>query len=329
VWRCDCLWEWKHTCTTPSHCTCPLTTDERRVSYWANEGCCRYHGTNVENDTTELLKTLIFHNEMDVLLRISSHPLVHQEYRFSLLGVHNDDKEYGWAEIMRTTLEAYITLNVFYLKPETHDPQRKSAQGRDWIDYRRTSSYQKMLIHCTRECAFNTYTCPHRKFFGVPQGMYRNYPPWCPGKRLLYGCVTLQALRKNGMKTYLPTLSDIPVVVNYLGVKGLPPELALTILEFAEYVPYGKLDIADDPLHPENEMELRRYLSYYWQLLVRCDMLAKAGGKRISWINEVKEVIWQLWGEDFPKMVKFRYGEPENAWEESDIQEPYRRFDFI
>jgi hypothetical protein len=121
--------------------------------------------------------------------------------------------------------------------------------------------------------------------------MYRNYPP---KKILLYGCVTLQALRENGMKIYLPTLSDIPVVVNYLGVKGLPPELALTILEFAEYVPYGRLDIADDPLHSDNEMELRRYLSYCWQLLVRCDMLAKASGKVISWINEVKEVIWQL-----------------------------------
>jgi hypothetical protein len=59
--------------------------DERRVSYWVNEGCCRSHGTNVENDTTELLKTLLFHNEMDVLLRIASYPLVHQEYRFSLL----------------------------------------------------------------------------------------------------------------------------------------------------------------------------------------------------------------------------------------------------
>ena len=89
------------------------------------------------------------------------------------------------------------------------------------------------------------------------------------------------------------------------------------------------LDIADDPLHPGNGMELRRYLSHCWQLLVRCDMLAKASGKRISWINEVKEVIWQLWGEDFPKMVKFRYGQPENPWEENDIQGPYRRFDFI
>jgi hypothetical protein len=300
--------------------------DERRLSYWVNEGWCRLHGTNIENDTTELLKTLVFHNEVDVLLRIASHPLVHQEYRFELPYVPNDDRQYGWGDIMRTALEAYITLNVFYLKPETHDPQRKSAQGKDWIDYRRTSSYQKMLIHCTGECGFDTYTYPHREFFGVPRGMYLNYPS---AKRLLYGCVTLQVLRENRAKIYLPTLSDIPVVVNYLGEKGLPPELALTILEFAEYVPYGRLDIADDPLHPDNEMELRRYLSYCWQLLVQCDMLAKASGKRISWINEVKEVIWQLWGEDFPKMIKSRYGEPENPWEENDIQQRWVRFDFI
>jgi hypothetical protein len=65
--------------------------------------------------------------------------------------------------------------------------------------------------------------------------MYRDYRP---GKRLLYGYVTLQVLRENGAKAYLPTLSDIPVVVNYLGEKGLPPELALTIFEFAEYVQY-------------------------------------------------------------------------------------------
>ena len=77
-------------------------------------------------------KTLLFHNQIDVLLRIASHPLVHQEYRFSLLHVRSDDKQYGWAEIMHTALEAHITLNFFYLKPETHNPQRKSAQGKDW-----------------------------------------------------------------------------------------------------------------------------------------------------------------------------------------------------
>ena len=86
-------------------------------------------------------------------------------------------------------------------------------------------------------------------------------------------------------------MSNILVVVNYLSEKGLPFELALAILEFAEYVPYGRLDIADDPLHPDYEMELRKYLSYCWEVLMRCDMLAKASGKRISWINEVKEVI--------------------------------------
>jgi hypothetical protein len=102
----------------------------------------------------------------------------------------------------------------------------------------------------TGDCAFNTYTYPHREFFGVPRGMYLNYPS---EKRLLYGCVTLQAIRENGTKIYLPTLSDTPVVINYLREKGLPPELALMILEFAEYVPYGRLDIVDDPLHPDNE----------------------------------------------------------------------------
>jgi hypothetical protein len=212
--------------------------EERRLSYWVNEGCCRLQGTKVENDTTELLKTLLFHNEIDVLSSDRFSSPCSQEYRFELPYVFNDNRPYGWGDIMRTTLEAYITLNVFYVKPETHDPQHKSAQGKDWIDYRRASSYQEMLIYCTGDFAFDTYAYPHREFFGVPRGMYLNYHSvsFLSAKRLLYGCVTLQVLRENRAKTYRPTLSDIPVVVNYLGAKGLPSELALAILEFAEYV---------------------------------------------------------------------------------------------
>ena len=41
-------------------------------------GCCGLHGKRVENDVTELHRTLLRNDEMDVFLRNASHPFVHQ-----------------------------------------------------------------------------------------------------------------------------------------------------------------------------------------------------------------------------------------------------------
>jgi hypothetical protein len=50
-------------------------------------------------------------------------------------------------------------------------------------------------------------------------------------------------------------------------------------------------------LHKDNVDELRIYLDYCWQLLVRCDMLMKSCGKSWDWYGEITECIMDLWGD--------------------------------
>jgi hypothetical protein len=98
--------------------------------------------------------------------------------------------------------------------------------------------------------------------------------------------------------------SDIPLVIDYLRKTRLPTELILYVLELAEYVPRRRLVVPDDPLHVQNGIELRKYLNYCWQLLVRCDVLAKACGKPFIWEYHVNECIMLLWGVQYPKMAE-------------------------
>jgi hypothetical protein len=216
---------------------------------------------------------------------------------------------------------AYICLNVFYLKPEKYDPAfckthnmktkpQPLSPEEEEIDYRRTSAYRKMLYRCTGERDFDTYAYPHREFFGVSHGMYRNCWPY---DECLFGLTSLARMRywlkyggeyfraQSDILTYAPARVDIPIVITYLGQKGLPAELSLRVLELMENVPHRRLVVADDPLHVENREELRRYLNYCWQLLVRSDLLANSCRMHINWVNEVSQC---LWGVKYPKMME-------------------------
>lgn len=88
---------------------------------------------------------------------------------------------------------------------------------------------------------------------------------------------------------------------------GLPVELALDIMAFADYKPpKGKLNIPHDPLHPSNGAALRQYLKYCWQSMVRCYTMATELGmdpidpedtfNGINWKNLVGEAIIDLFG---------------------------------
>ncbi|OBT85276.1 hypothetical protein VE02_06501 [Pseudogymnoascus sp. 03VT05] len=73
-----------------------------------------------------------------------------------------------------------------------------------------------------------------------------------------------------------------PVVTWYLEQKGLPLEVALEVLDHVEYIPRRRLPISDDPLHPENAEELRKYLKYCWRLLIGRNVLVKGTGGEIN-----------------------------------------------
>jgi hypothetical protein len=256
-----------------------------------------YYGGSGSNDAIELAKTLLLHGQMDALFCINAHPSINMISAWQL-EPHNGGEMLGFAELVRSTLMSYICLNVFFLNPET---MAKIAH----VDYRMTTSYQKMLSRCTGQRQFDVHTYPHRQFFGIGPDMYcgtdwrrvhagRNWTsnPAAPGN--LHGACGGE---------YKPVRSDISLVIIYLGWKGLPTELALHVLDLAAYNPQRRLPIAGDPLHVKNATELRKYLTYCWKLLIWSDVLAMASGYKINWIYEITYSIFELWGAESRNMV--------------------------
>lgn len=100
------------------------------------------------------------------------------------------------------------------------------------------------------------------------------------------------------LNEYLPASDDVDEVRGMLGRKGLPAELALDVTELAGYeVPRR---VPHDPLHPLNRNDLARYLKYCWQILIRCDMLAKALDIKLHWKSLVADCITMFCEQEVP-----------------------------
>lgn len=265
-------------------------------------------------DCCEQVKTLLMYGEMDPLFRLAVHPDVY----FNRIW---DEQQYanahgfGLSKLVEAALQAYICLNVITLKPELYDAasrdafiKREKAKGGNGggegvYDYRMTAAYQRMLIRCTGipyGWRGEAYTFPHRDFFGIPRGMFRfeyddtDYGRW---QKAHLGTQSIQDIAHESFQgIHVPSISDFQMVLNFLGKKGLPAELALQILDVAQYVPVGRLPVRDDPFHAYNADELKKYLSFCWKLLVRVDMLFKEGehGMDLDWEAEVINALFTL-----------------------------------
>ena len=164
------------------------------------------------------------------------------------------------------------------------------------------------------ESAFDPETFPHRQFFGVYGGQYLNnqYSRSISDSepRTLYGKVPLHRLENHhsSRTQHLPTPSDVDEVFLLLRKSGLSTELALDILERADYRWQRRSPLSDDPMHPKNREELLTYLKFCWILLIRCDVLVKACGKKIDWANDVSLCINDLFGVNNGALRRFEYG---------------------
>lgn len=150
------------------------------------------------------------------------------------------------------------------------------------LDYRRSHFYQSTVRNSTKSMNYSEIsTYPHRQFFGVAdnQAPSRRDPP--------YWAIPTE---------YLPASDDVDLVRWMLCRKGLPVELALDVMELAGYE--APLRVPHDPFHPSNRNELARYLKYCWQILVRCDMLAKALGVSLRWQVLVARFLIDSCGEE-------------------------------
>lgn len=210
----------------------------------------------------------------------------------------------GWEYMCRMALRAYICLNVMYCFPELWDP----ASGKSKVkDYRRTRVYQDMLRNCTYSgITSDIVTYPHRDFFGIEKHQFeehvrlRDRERWADflekethrDDEYPYGLVSIdEFLTIEKLIGYQPHISEVEHVRWMLCRKGLPLELAMDIMDIAEYTPRRRLKVANDPLHPENRDELEKYLDYCWQLLIRCEMMAEAAGMEICW---QEEAVWRM-----------------------------------
>ncbi|KAF1951106.1 hypothetical protein CC80DRAFT_576179 [Byssothecium circinans] len=280
-----------------------LKDEERKLRYWLLHLFeVLYHDYEYPTEIrecVELLKTLVVHGEVEPLLRLVSHPDINLAaiWSFPHIPLSNKCREFGWADVKNCTLMSYLCFNMFLVKPELWDPVARM------YDYRRTSAYQKMLSHCTSTRWNDNYdvcTHPHRLFLGIEKGMIA-MPSWSHLAKERMGMGPPSSFIDARYRSwYVPTAADVSYMLSVLRTK-LPTELALSILEAADYIPKRQVPVPNDPLHADNAEELKKYMDSCWDILVRVDMLLKANGKWIDWEYEVTEVMFELWGVDPPR----------------------------
>jgi hypothetical protein len=261
-------------------------------------------------DAYEQTKTMLLYGEMDSLFRLASHPSV-RFYKLWDEEAYANGQGFGLSELKDSALQTYICLNVMALKPELYDAtsrqafiQAETAAHRTTFppssyDYRLTAAYQRMLLCCTdiRYGArhYEAHAYPHREFFGIPRGYFDFDNPFTGLQRSLPGTVRISELAEDWSKgVHLASKTDIPILLDLLRTKKLPPELALQVLSMADYKPVGRLFIREDPLHLENSNELKKYLGLCWKLLIRIDMLIKASGQSLDWEGEAAYAMCTL-----------------------------------
>ncbi|KJZ73509.1 hypothetical protein HIM_07065 [Hirsutella minnesotensis 3608] len=250
-------------------CGCALPYTERIADAFLREyrqnGCYRLAGANGPAFfNVEVLKLLLLYGEMDLILRVCAHPDVDYlewEENSSQWGVIA-----GWNKIYLAALKAYICLNICYCFPELWNPSCRPAT----YDYRSTTLFRNTVRDCTLS-GFSTpvSAMPHRQFFDGWYHWYGYLPPDGSAIRLDAAQYASRVLRE----------------------KGLPPELCYMILSYLNSGPPGRLPVSRDPLHPDNREELGKYLTYCWQLIVRCNMMAQALGKEIEWEEYICQVL--------------------------------------
>ncbi|KAJ5259574.1 hypothetical protein N7478_012555 [Penicillium angulare] len=303
---------------------CPiLPLHERKMSAFCRQyvyGECYhfYTGQSPGYFNMELMKTLVLYGEMEPLLRACAHPDV------AIKGWHNIDEcgcnpvtdraiqgyELGWNQIYLKALRTYIGLNAIYSFPETWDVASGRSEERD---YRNTKLYQILVRNSIIHRVSPVVVYPHRQMLATePPHDYKS--PRFLDDESLYGRIPYHDfllhhhLNREEFQ-YDPDNDDIFEVHSILRSMGLPAELSIEILDFADYSPKGRVKIPHDPFHPENRERLAKYLRYCWQLLVRCDMLIRELGMNIDWAQEVTRCMGEdLWTpKDAPRGQLIRY----------------------
>lgn len=246
----------------------------------------------------EVFKTLLLHGEMDTIFSICANPNTAVRSWWQALKCFCGDGELGWSRVARMALDSYILLNVIHCFPATWDGPLPHAN-----DYRRARSYQFLVWRdtCSSCLVSEVVTYPARQFFGIGDGQFTDWPKFRDAKRWShlqrgkpagtfawpFGHMPYEVFLECQQQpiNHEPSVSDMCHVRWILYQKQLPVEIADIILKLAAYQARRRLPVPGHPFHAENREELSKYLTYCWQLLIRCEMTARELSMRINWQN--------------------------------------------
>ncbi|KAK8861893.1 hypothetical protein PGQ11_008128 [Apiospora arundinis] len=297
-----------------TECLCALRFEERRMSSFLHRfsgGYECYAFDRTDRDSflgQELLKTILVYGDMDTVLRICAHPDVDFLTWWNACQCQCIQPDLGWDLLIQDALPAYIGLR--FIQSFSNIWERGPGDVGPRPDFRQTRMYQGMVRNSTMsgyKSGIPSYL--HKKFFGIQDGQFNNYPElrdkdrWRvdqvrghSGYQLILGRVPYdEFLEVEKEVPYMPSSEEVEEVRSALFAQGLPAELTDIILELAEY--HGErraLEVPHDPFHEKNREQLDRYLRECWKVLMRCDMMARALGDKVPWDVLIGRHIFEL-----------------------------------
>merc|ERR1712000_142005 len=307
---------WLGACSHQSDgCGCVLPRARRKMAaftevFHAQDCYSHMHVKSSGFFNLEVFTAMLLHGQMQALFRICSHPEVALQTWWEERECQCSE-DFGWFRVSSFALDAYILLNVLLHFPQTW--QKGQA------DYRRLKTYQEVVYRITKASVDELPAYPHRRFFGIVDDQFKENDGWdSPHSRARWlrpkssrrwrdpegksqgsvlGHIPYEAfVDLNQVSEYLPSSQDVSHVRWILCKKGLPTEVANMILQEARYHAQRRHPVPDDPLHSANSDELRKYLTYNWQLITRSAALGARMGMQIDWEQEVARSLLRLFG---------------------------------
>ncbi|RAH80339.1 hypothetical protein BO86DRAFT_390322 [Aspergillus japonicus CBS 114.51] len=129
------------------------------------------------------------------------------------------------------------------------------------------------------------------------------------GDCFTYGELPFTLFLASDTAGFRPSEEDTARVEAYLRERGVPDDWVAEMTTLREgNEPRSRLPVPHDPLHERNRTQLRRYLHRCWQIMVRCNMLARELGTEINWARQVVEALEKLVScPPGMKLSKYRY----------------------
>ncbi|KAK7921556.1 hypothetical protein PG985_009578 [Apiospora marii] len=290
-----------------TRCRCALRYEERRMSTFLHpyiqSGC---HSFDLHNRRSflglEILKALLIYGDMETVLRICAHPEVDFLQWWGAQECPCTAADLGWDMLCREALRNFLGLGFIQGFAERR-AQEHPDKGPE--DFRLTRTYQQMVLRSTTSGVRSEIKgYRYKQFYGIGDGQFGLFPKprelrrWCrnPGHFnyvLVLGRVPYdEFLVVERELPYLPSAQEVADVRSAVATKGrLPAELVDMVMGHGTHEETRALTVPHDPFHQQNQEQLEGFLGDCWQLLLRCDMFARALGDKVPWDLLIDKII--------------------------------------